>query len=328
VNFKISSIPITNIPSNVFQNQNIYLTQEWFRFLNADTTEKKKVIVLRAENLANHNNYYLVGAIQEIKGVRIFGSPFERWSTGYMGFLGDAPSDRILCLKEMAKYVFRKEGCLFFQVTDNTIPVEEAKVNKVHFEISTNPVLDVSNCSEDELFMRFKGDVRTCYRQFLKKGCTIIQAPFGVDFIEEYYSELLEVFARQQSKPHYSKEKIIFLSQAFATSPEKVLCLKALDGSGSCIGTLISFGTTTTFYLWGLASRTNGLKSRPNESLIWSCIMYWKKRGATVFDMVGERDFKMKFVPTIVNYPVIQFEKIPGLFLGKRLAKKIISLIR
>ena len=102
-----------------------------------------------------------------------------------------------------------------------------------------------------------------------------------------------------------------------------VLCVRAKDPSGKSIATGIFPGYNKVFYFWGGASYRDGQFYRPNEGIQWYAIKYWKNRGVVSYNMVGVRDYKMKFGPSKISYPCFTIAKYPVLLVLRDFAETL-----
>ena len=64
------------------------------------------------------------------------------------------------------------------------------------------------------------------------------------------------------------------------------------------------------------------------EGLFWETVSVWNQNGVPNFDLVGYREYKMKYAPEIIDVPVVYFEKIPGVYWAKNTMKKMVALVR
>ena len=75
----------------------------------------------------------------------------------------------------------------------------------------------------------------------------------------------------------------------------RVLLIRARDPEGRCIGTGIFPGYNQIAEFWGNASFRAYQNLRPNETIHWYAMRYWKARGVTVYDWGGEGTYKEKY---------------------------------
>ena len=303
----------------------LYTTKMWTDFVLSGFSKNANPCLLKIS--INNKLCYFVGIIFKKKGIKICGSPFEGWSTPYMGFIwiDSFNDDEIIdILKGTAKYLLKQKKCFYIQISDIHITCDLLRKCHLKYDIRLTPFLDLTR-SEEELFAAFKGDVRTNSRNFLKRGAAFEIVNPTESFIVDYYNQLVDVFDKQGLESFYSKEKLIRFINAFKNYPNYILCESAfLPDTKQSIATGIFLGYKERCFFFGNASYRKDQHYQPNEYIIWQGILYWKRRGCTLLDMCGVRSYKNKFRPTIIEYPIIYFQKLPFLHLLKRFAMKMV----
>ena len=109
------------------------------------------------------------------------------------------------------------------------------------------------------------------------------------------------------------------------------LCFPVIDvllSNANCIASIFSFGFGEWAYYVGAASYREYQKYLPNEALFFAFVEYWNDNKIKNIDLVGYREYKMKYSPKIIEVPTIYFERFPGLFFAKKIMKKLISFLR
>lgn len=298
----------------------VFQTFEWLRFLKIN--QKAEPICLRI--LENGICVAVfVGAVIKKCGVRILGSPFEGWLTCNMGFVHLKEFDVNVALLTVRKFAFKELKCLYVQITDYNIGVDELASSIKYYTIR-RPSIDGGQALENVL-SGFSAHGRRDVRAALRKN-EVEEVSFDRAFAQEYYDQLVDVFDKQNLTPFYGIDKVIDLAQTVGGSKSYCACVR--DENGKSIASIMTLGYGKWAYYLGAASYRENQKTMPNEALFWSFIEYWKSKGITNFDLVGFREYKMKYNPDLSEIPVIYFERIPGLFRLKNIAYKGISLIR
>jgi hypothetical protein len=105
-------------------------------------------------------------------------------------------------------------------------------------------------------------------------------------FADEHYQQLQDVFARQGLVPTYGIARVRLLIR-YLQPTGNLLLLRARDAEGRCAATGMFFGMNRHAYFWGNASWRSSQHLRPNEALHWHAMMYFKARGALVYEMGG-----------------------------------------
>src|SRR5262249_46562641 len=146
---------------------------------------------------------------------------------------------------------------------------------------------------EHFLFDGMTAACRRCIRKAEKSGVKIEEA-HDPGFADEYYQQLLGVFARQKLVPTYNVERVRALI-GHLEPVGRVLLLRARDADGKCIATGVFPGFNKVAEFWGNASIRSSQIFRPNELMHWYAMRYWKRRGAEIYDWGGEGKYKEKY---------------------------------
>lgn len=305
------------------QSEFIYTTSFWLDYLSQELPGEPIVLKI----ICQHKTIVFVGFIFKKYCFKICGSPFEGWSTPYMGFVGIEDLNEIEkyeTIKSTVKFLYKQKKCSYIQICDWNIGIDFVKKFRLRYDIHSTYLVDISK-SDEELFASFKTDVRTNCRNFLKRGAYLKVVEPSIEFSHDHYDQLVDVFDKQNLKSFYSKEKIERIMIHFQKHPDYIFCENVFEpeNNGS-IATGIFFGYKKRCYFFGAASYRNFQLLRPNEYVIWNAIKYWKTRGCTTFDMLGIRKYKEKFSPVIAERPIMYFSKIPFLHFVKKIAKIII----
>jgi len=309
------------------ESEYIYTTRFWLDYLVKET----KGVPVLLKITFNNMNCFFVGVIFRKMGIRICGSPFEGWSTPYMGFLKLSKyndCEKNIIIRATLKYILNKKRCSYVQFCDWNIDLNFAINYRYKFETHKTFYLDISP-DEDTLFASFKTDVRTNCRNFAKRGACLKEVEPSIEFCEDYYNQLVKVFEKQQLNSFYNEDKIKRLLLSFSTHPEYIFCenVYAPNINGS-IATGIFFGYKKRCYFFGAASYSEYQILRPNEYVIWNAICHWKKAGCLEFDMLGIRKYKEKFCPVYVEKPIIYYSKMPFLHFIKTIARNLTLFFR
>lgn len=306
------------------KGQTIFTTYEWITYLEMDG--KGKPIILEVLD-GNKIVAYFVGLLFKKMGVRIIGSPFEGWGTSDMGFIIINDCDKVQLLKSIEAYAYKTFKCFYLEISDKNFTMED--LIKTDYEViwKKTLMLDISQ-PEDFLFSNFKKDARNSIRQFEKRGATLEQVDPSEEFAIEHYNQLIDVFRKQNLNPPYSLSRVKNLILAFKDSPEKILCMRVTSPDNEPVATSIYLGLNKKCYSWATASYRELQHYRPNEAIRWYGIRYWKEHGFTEFDLVGFRQYKMKFSPYEYEYPRIIMTRFKILIRFRKIAKNLIQIIR
>lgn len=304
---------------NNFNDKLIFQTVEWIDFLMQ--TQKVAPIILRICEGEKFIGYF-TGFLFKKFGIKIVGSSFRGWSTMYMGFNLIDGYERVSVIKELWPFLKKEYNCAYCEILDRFITIEQAEKAGLTFQIQASYGIDIGG-DEQDLLLHFSKHCRKQIRQSEKKDISIVCVPADDDFAKEYYSQLVEVFAYQKLSPPYDLKRVQVLIKKLAEI-DAVHCLKAITGDGRCVGTSISFGYNKRCYTWGSTSiRGEGCDYLQSEALRWSVIKHWRERGCFDYDMVGKRDYKLKFNPFEIEVPRIILTKHKFLITLRDFAQKL-----
>lgn len=304
-----------------FETQTICKSREWLQFIS-ETQNAEPVIA--AISSGSQLVGYFTGLIVQKMGMRILGSPFPGWSTIYMGFNLEPDVNRTDVLQGLLQFAFRKLNCIQVEIMDRGLTLEDAQGLGFAHRMLENFEIDLTQ-SEDELWKRLKPkSARYSINKAKKLGVTITEGnPEG--FAEEYYNQLVDVFAKQSLKPTYDLRRVEALIDNLYPGGN-LLLLRAHNPARECLATGIFPGNQQLTYFWGAASWRNAQSFCPNELLVWHAIRYWKARGTNVFDFGGAGEYKRKYGGERISVPWFRKSKYPGLESLRAIASKLVSL--
>jgi len=272
-----------------YDDRMITQTRPWINYI-LNTQDAELVVAIIEQNRQPCGCF--TGFIINKCGVRILGSPFNGWGTPYMGFNLVPQLSRLDVMNVFTEYVLTELSCHFFQITDRYLNADDANRLSCSVQFKRNIEIDLSK-SEAELFANMSSACRRCIRKAEKSGVSIEEASSN-GFAEEFYEQLKDVFLKQSLLPTFGVDRVRKLINSLYPTGN-ILLLRARDRDGRCIATGIFPGFNRHMHFWGGASWRNYQSLRPNESLMWYAMKYWKKRGVTIFDMVGWAPYKMKY---------------------------------
>ena len=282
-----------------FGDRLVFQSAEWLKFL-AETQGVEPVLAELREGQETLG--YVTGVIFKKFGLRIFASPIPGASTPYMGFNLRPGVSRRVAVQALPEFAFKQLRCVHLEVVDAFLKMED--IEGLGFNHKLHPTLEVDlTGTEEEIFNRMTKSCRWTVRKAEKNGVVIEEAR-DEGFADDVAAQLTEVFAKHGLALHFGADRVrtmIRLLQPAGT----LLMLRARDPEGHCIGTGIYPGLhETSFYLIG-ASWRKYQKLYPNELLLWNAMLHWKRRGARVFNMVGNMEFKRKFGGVETSVPLI-----------------------
>ncbi|MFH1017348.1 MAG: GNAT family N-acetyltransferase [Pseudomonadota bacterium] len=302
-----------------FDDRTVYQTDEWLRFVSR-TQKAEPVLAVVVDGEATVGRF--AGLIIRRFGIRILGSPFPGWTTSHMGFNLRPSVSRTDALAALRNFAFRNLRCAHLEVMDRRLSVDEIKRLGYAHRVFSGLEVDLTK-SEDELFAAMDPACRRSIRKGEKSEIRVEEAD-AASFSDEYYTQLLDVFAKQRLVPTYPKERVEALIQHLHPTG-RLLLVRVRNSEGTCIATGIFPALNDTMYFWGGASDRAHQILRPNEALHWFAMRYWKARGISKYDMQGEGDFKKKFGGYEIGVPWIRMSKYPLLEYLRNKAKRMFN---
>ena len=272
-----------------YADAEVFHTSDWLGFLvSTQRIEPVTAAVLADGHIVGH----FVGGVVVRFGMKILGSPLSGWGTQCMGFLLRAGADRRAAADALVPFAFDSLGCVHIELGDRHLRREEMRESGYVARIGTTFVVDLI-ADEVTAMNTMRKTTRNYIRQSVRKGL-VADASGGPDFADEYYAQLVDVFARQGLSPTYSRERVHHLIRCLAPSG-KLATLRVRAPDGSCIATSISLAGKRTAVLWGTASAPSALHFHPNELLHWQTMQHWRARGLATYDMGGGGPYKAKY---------------------------------
>jgi GNAT acetyltransferase-like protein len=272
-----------------FSDRVVFQTQAWLNFIGE--TQNGEPVIAEISGESGIIGYFS-GVIVRKAGIPILGSSFPGWTTPYMGFNLVPGITRASVLPAFERWVFREVKCLHFEVSDLSFTPEDISGLGLSQSAYESYRTDLMR-SEEELFNAMTSACRRCIRKAEKSGVVVEQAKDD-SFADEYYEQLKDVFAKQGQTPTYGVDRVRALVKHLRPTGN-LLLLRACSADGTCIGTGIYPGMNKTAEFWGNASWRQHQHLRPNETLHWYAMRYWKSRGAELFDWGGGGEYKEKY---------------------------------
>src|SRR5215472_3989335 len=179
-------------------DQTVYQSPAWLGFLRATQKGESVLAVLRD---GKKTAGYFTGMVVRKVGLRILGSPFPGWSTSYMGFNLQPGVSKGAALDALKKFAFEDLRCSHLEFMDRKFSAEEIGDYGFKWTLLNGFEIDLQ-LEEDEIFKRFQPPCRQAVRRAIRLGVTIDEAHDSC-FVNEYYAQLKDVFAKQGLVPTY-----------------------------------------------------------------------------------------------------------------------------
>jgi len=271
-----------------FADRTVFQTREWVQFIRESQNATPVIAELReGRELAG----YFTGLTFTRFGIKILGSSFPGWTTPYIGFNLRPGASRATALAAVEEMAWSNLKCLHMEVSDPYFVIEDGPPGFAReFYISYRTDLTKP---EEELYNGMDSACRRCIRKAEKNGVTIEEA-HDLAFADEYYQQLIDVFAKQKLVPTYTVDRVRTLIKHLEPAG-RILLLRARDSDGNCIASGIFPGFNKIAEFWGNASFRSSQNLRPNELMHWYAMRYWKRRGIEIYDWGGEGKYKEKY---------------------------------
>lgn len=297
-------------------DRTIYQTLPMIKYI--EKTQSAEPVIAAIE-LSGELIGYFTGLIVKKYGVKILGSPFRGWNSGYMGFNLLPEYNRREVLNVFPSFVLDQLKCHYFEISDRYIKEEDYVGLGYTVLFFKSYEIDLTK-SEEELFANMKKNCRKAVRKAKKNGVYIEEAT-DMGFVDDYYDQLTDVFAKQSLVPTYPKTRVQELINHLLPRGN-LLLLRARNKDGLCIATGIHTFFNDSAYGWGGASWREYQIFRPNELEQWYAMKSLKARGIKRYDMVGPESHKRKYGGDIISVPRLIMGKYGFLFDLRNLAKK------
>jgi CelD/BcsL family acetyltransferase involved in cellulose biosynthesis len=293
---------------------NIFTSPEWVEFVAA--TQKAEPVVARVLRGEEHVGWF-TGLVVRRFGVRILGSPFAGWMTGPMGFDLDPGVSRREAAQALIRFAFKDLRCLHLEMIDRGAADQDLDGLGAQRASWYTLEIDLTQ-DEDTLLKGLSSSCRRALKKAEREGVRIEEA-HGVEFADEYYEQLLDVFAKQGGRPPYDVERVRNLIRCLEPAGN-LLLVRAVGPGGDRMATAIfPFGDDFA-YFWGGASWRRHQAHRPNEPIFWHAMRRFKEQGIPLLDMGGGGDFKRKFGTQERAVPIMRRSRVPGLMRARDLA--------
>jgi hypothetical protein len=298
-------------------DRTIYQTSEWLNFIAHTQNAEPVVADVRCGGITVGR---FSGLIIRKFGVRILGSPFPGWTTAYMGFNLDPSFARAEALQALERFAFDEMGCAHLEIMDRRMTMKDYDDAGFSYRRFSGFEVDLTQ-SEEKLYAAMESGCRWSIRKSVREGVRIEEST-DLSFADEYYAQLIDVFAKQKLVPTYSKDRVVQMLK-YMMPTGHVLLLKAKDKSDRCIATGIFLALNDTIYFWGGASWREYQHLRPNEALHWYAMRYGKARNFAKYDMEGAGEYKRKYGGYPISVPWGRKSKYPFIEGLRRFGMKV-----
>jgi hypothetical protein len=275
----------------------IFQSPAWLRYL-AEAHGGEPVVLALKDGATTAG--YFAGLTIRRGGIKILGSPFPGWMTERMGFRLLPGTDRREAAAAICRHAFTGLHCGHVEFADAALVPNDLEGLGFSHTIYKSRLIDLA---PDESAILAQMDATECryrIRKAARLGVTFEETGDPA-FADEYYSQLQEVFAKQNLVPTYDIRRVRLLIKHLLPTGN-LLLLRVREPEGRVIATGLFLGMFDTAYFWGNASWRQDQHFCPNEALQWHVIRYWKQRGMTRYDLCGGADgYKTKFGGRVIE---------------------------
>ena len=305
---------------NAAEERTIFQSPAWHSFLQKT---QEGIPIIAALRHGTETLGYFSGMIIKRFGFKILGSPFPGWMTDYMGFNLQKGVSRRSAIRALSDMAFNRLKCIHFEVMDRFVRFED--LTDLGFQIRTYSTFEIDlKKTEERLFGDMTSACRRCIRKAGREGVTIEEAQ-DIEFAEDFYSQLEEVFGKRSLSPTYDLVRVRELIKNLLPTGQ-LLLLRARGPGGNCIATGIYPALNKTMHFWGGASWQKTQIFRPNEMLHWYAMRFWKKRGIETYDMGGGGAYKKKYGGAPIEVPWFGLSKYPWILAFRNFAKRAVRI--
>lgn len=272
----------------------VYHRSAWLHTIAPDTGGRIHRLVL--EDNGTPLALWPIGLLR--KGpLRVGGSPLPGWNTAYLGplFLPACQNKPAAVQSIMRARPIRRPAFLALRAMDTTLDLAPLGFRQTRqFETYE---LDLTR-DEQALWDNLKSTCRTRVRKGEKNGLTIHEET-DADYLDDFWSMAVEVFAKSAKKPPFSRAMLERMEANLRPRNELIVTTARL-GSERIATLIIPHDGRTAMYFAG-GSRSERLDLAPNNLLHWKTIQLCKQRGINRYDFISNRGnpgrFKATFGP-------------------------------
>ncbi|HMH50454.1 MAG TPA: GNAT family N-acetyltransferase [Candidatus Acidoferrum sp.] len=274
-----------------FASKHLFHERAWLRFLSRSQNAR-----IHGTRLVGRDGgtvgYFVAGEVR--KGpFRLLGSPLQGWSTPFMGPVTDEVPDTFFGALDVYA---RALGVDYLEMSNPGLPA--STMRDAGYDLDADQTFLVPVGGEAEMWGRLSSECRNRIRRAMRSGLRV-ESVTERTFVETYYAQLREVFARQALVPTYGIERVENLWDALMTAG-KLLALRVTKGGETLACGLFPFDDRALFF-WGGAAWTHAYADCPNELLHWRAMCVAAERAIPLYNMSGVGRFKAKFGGTAVT---------------------------
>ena len=291
-------------------------TPAWLSFLERSQHAEPVAALLRHDG---ETVGAFAGAVIRRMGLRILGSPFPGWTTSYMGLDLLPGVSRREAIEALIPFAWNDLRCVHLEMMDRQLHLEDLEGQPFQHRSFNTWEVDLRE-SDDSLLASFSASCRTHVRRAIRSGLVVEEA-HDDGFVDDYYAQLTDVFARQRLVPTYPRSRVEALIASLP--PDKLLLLRARTSDGQPVATGIFHAVDRErAFGWGYASFREHQHLRPNELLMFRAMNEWRARGLNIMDLGGAGEYKRKYHPRAITVPWIRTSRYPFIAPLREMARR------
>ncbi len=214
-----------------FPDREVFQTPEWIRFI-AESQGAQPVVLTIKDGAAEVG--YFAGLIVPKAGLKILGSPFVGWTTPRMGIRLLPNVSKRAAVQAVTEYAFQQLKCIHFEMNDLNIPFDDLADLGFRRKVRHSYLIDLTK-DEQALYSRMSSSAcRYRIRKADKLG-VIVEEASDEGFVDEYYEQLCDVFAKQSLVPTYDKERVRLLIRHLLPTGNLLLLRRANLKAGASL---------------------------------------------------------------------------------------------
>jgi hypothetical protein len=268
-----------------FASKRLFHERAWLRFVARAQHARIRGARLLDEDGAT-SGYFCAGEVR-IGPLRLLGSPLRGWNTPMMGPVTDEVTGAFL---DALDAYCRSLGVDYVEIGNPALP--RIALEEAGFTADREETLIVPLGTEAAMWAGLSSECRNRIRRGMRSGLRVERVT-DRSFVDTYYAQLCEVFARQSLVPTYGSDRVEHLWDELMPAG-RLLALRVVKGDDVLATGLFPFDDRMLFF-WGGASWIRAYASSPNELLHWHAMLHAAERAVPIYDMSGTGRFKAKF---------------------------------
>ncbi|MCZ6665810.1 MAG: GNAT family N-acetyltransferase, partial [Gammaproteobacteria bacterium] len=271
----------------LFDTWHLYHLGAWLDFIECTQPVTRRVYGIYAEGVLVG---YLPGFVIQKGPIRIFGSPLPGWTTPYLGPAVNRNIDSYSLYLAIAR-TLRRDGFRHAEICNPAIDPDPARRAGFRQAARYTYVADLG-AKPDEILSNFSKSTRKVVRRALRGEIHAVTTDDPA-FIDHYYDQLCVVFAKGNSRPTYTKQRVQALWKLMM--PTGRMLPTMVMKRERCIATRIDLCGNGVLHSFGSASYREFLKEYPNELARYHAMCQAAELGLKSYDMTGRGEYKAKF---------------------------------